>query len=168
MACQKCFKLCVEGEGTTVAAENGHGYFCSDKCAKRGQREQEGRAARARNAAQAAADAAMAAKQELGTMAAASQKPLDERSSSSSRGKHSEEVANGEGSSHRGAAVATAAGARRDRERNECPECNGKVDILRAVGVVVAGQGSRLCCSKACAQAVMARSVELANEDTSS
>ena len=53
----------------------------------------------------------------------------------------------------RGGAVGASPGSGR-----QCPECEGGVDILKgAVGVVIAGLGSRLCCSRKCADAVLAR-----------
>ena len=51
------------------------------------------------------------------------------------------------------AAATTTAGASR-----ACAECGGPVDLLRgAVGVVIAGLGSRMCCGRACAEAAMAK-----------
>lgn len=51
------------------------------------------------------------------------------------------------------AAATTTAGASR-----ACAECGRPVDLLRgAVGVVIAGLGSRMCCGRACAEAAMAK-----------
>lgn len=44
------------------------------------------------------------------------------------------------------------------RDGRRCPECGGLVDILRgAVGVIAVGMGRALCCSRTCADAVLAR-----------
>ena len=56
------------------------------------------------------------------------------------------------------AATSAAAATTTGRGSRACAECGGPVDLLRgAVGVVIAGLGSRMCCGRACAEAAMAR-----------
>lgn len=134
VACQRCYNLC--SQETSVSAGSTGKYFCTKMCADlAGVGAARGRGPHPSAAPPGGAPAGRAPR----SSAAAGMLPATTGSTTTTMTKGG------------------VAGGGRSIGRF-CPECEGGVDILKgAVGVVVAGLGSRLCCSRKCADAVLER-----------